>query len=130
MQREPALSRADATERAMTRILTQTEFAALPATEKKMVELGIKEGSVRVIPVSYANEVKAADKKERKERPPRAPQPLERLQGKRVKLSLTSGGDIEGLLKEVAQYEIVFTIEERDAVILKHIIGMVWELQP
>jgi small nuclear ribonucleoprotein (snRNP)-like protein len=95
--------------------ITELELAGQPPAERAITDQLIRQGRIKVVAVK--------EKEKRPPKPPRMPEPLESLVGRRVKLTLTNGDDLEGILHTVSRFEVVLILEDEcEIVVLKHAI--------
>jgi len=108
------------------RELTQAEFDGMVSGQQKFFMDLISSGRARIVQAKTP-----APEPVRKDRiaRDRSPGPLDRLQGKNVRVILSDDRELEGTITEVSTFEIVVTSQHSDTVvIMKHAIITVREL--
>ena len=106
----------------MIRTISPLDLANQPPAERALTDSLIKEGRIRVVSANSPATSPGKEKEKKRERPPRVPEPMELLRGRRCTVTLVNGDTLEGDLKEISKFEVVLSTGERSLVILKHAI--------
>ena len=107
------------------RIITQGEYNSLSPQQQEFYSDLATQGKVKIVEKIPLQNNGKRDTQERKEQ---SPDPLNRLKGKKVVISLTTQDRQEGTLSEVWKFETVLLTAGGPLVILKHAIVSVREV--